>query len=105
MHDHTARTRVTMRNGVGYLVLEDIDTVAAALKGERAEFTSVTGQAAFPPERLIVTSSDVSTVQECSAESWVWQKRASELHYARQLAESPQDRVAATLERALAGDD
>jgi hypothetical protein len=100
MAEYIGRTRIVMRNGVNYMVVEEIDIVIDGLQYERAEFTSVTGQAAFPPERLVVTTSEVSVVQECSSEAWVWQQRAAELHYARQLEELPaQDRMAAAMER------
>lgn len=106
MAEHVGRTRIAMRNGITYLVLEEIDDVIAALENKAAEFTSVTGQSAFPPERLVVTVSEVSVVQECSLESWVWQQRAAELHYARQIQEqTPQDQMVAAFERIVGSED
>jgi hypothetical protein len=108
MADIIGRTRIALRSGTNYLAVEDIDHVVRALEGDRyAEFTSVTGQDAFPPERLVILVSEIASVQECSLESWIWNQRASELHYARQLEEvTAQDRMVSAFERiAGEGDD
>jgi len=101
MDDPIARTRLVMRNGLNYMLLEDFETVRVSLEqGGFAQFVSVTGQSAFPPERLCVQSAEVTSVQEVSIEAWVWQQRASELHYARQLEEqTAADKMVAALDR------
>lgn len=114
MQEDVGHTRLVLTRGTTYAVVETVDEVHEALKeasrsGMLFELTSVTGQSAFPPERLFVRADHVATIQEISFESWIWQQRASELHYARQIEEMPaMERHAAAAERlaaALEGGD
>jgi hypothetical protein len=79
-----------------YLVRTSTDQQA-----DRAEFTSVTGQDAFPPEAASSFWCPRSVQLARNLES------ASELHYARQLEEvTAQDRMVSAFERiAGEGDD
>jgi hypothetical protein len=102
MTEYIARTRIWLRNA-SYLLAEPFDEVLDKIRGgEDAVFTSLTGQAAFPPERIWFAVGEVLSVQECSPESWVWQQHADEVHYARQiqdLGQSPAERQVAAQER------
>lgn len=113
MSDSVGRTRLVTRNGMNYAVTDHLESILRQLEGakdnEMLEVLSVTGQGAFPPERLFVRVGELSVVQEISAESWVWQQRAAELHYARQIADvRPEERYAQAAEmmaQAIRGED
>ena len=98
------RTRLAMKNGVNYAVVEDMEYVYDAVENrEFATLMSVTGQEAFSPEPLVIRCSEVAAMQAISEESWIWQQRAAELHYARQLQETTSaERQAAAAERLAA---
>jgi hypothetical protein len=102
MTEYIGRTRV-WTSWTGFILTEPFDEVLAAIeRNEGATFTSVTGQAMMPPERIWFARGAILSLQECSAESWVWQQQADELHYARRLQELGQDpgeRLAAAQER------
>lgn len=114
MDEQRCHTRIGTRSGIYYVVQETIDEVRAQVeRGDWVELVSMTGQALMPPERLILRSEHIGSMQEISLEGWLWQKRADELHYARQMQElehNPQERLAEAQERIAAffasgGDD
>jgi hypothetical protein len=104
MHEHIGRTRIQLHNGTNYSVTATFADVSEGVADvEFATFLSVTGQAAFGAERLWLRVAEIASIQEISPESWIWQQRASELHYARMIEEMPaSERYAQAAERMAA---
>lgn len=103
------RCRVMTRQGVSFMLPESAQVVWATVKSrEWLEGETITGNELFPAEWTAIRCEDVTYVQSCSEEGWVWQKQADTLHYARLLEDDP-NRILADAQRriakALTGED
>lgn len=113
MDDPIGRSRIWTRTNAHFALSDDYETATQLIADTQDDdfiaFTSVTGQSAFPPEPLIIRRADIMAVSRISPTAWIWQRRADELHYARQIEDStPMDRyteVAQGLVDSLKGDD
>jgi hypothetical protein len=110
MDEQRCNARVGTTTRVFYTVLETVSEILEQVENLDHEgprwvlLTSKTGSSMFEPERLVILSEHIATVQEISEVGWLWQKQADDLHYARQLQDleaNSGDRVAAVQEQLL----
>lgn len=99
MTEQRGHARIFTRRGTTYATLETLEEIQAQIpdnadEGFFLDVQSVNGQAAFPPERLLIRLSEVASLQSISDEAWVWQEQADTRYYSQALDQSAQDRLA-----------
>lgn len=89
------RCRVMLRSGPSFVIEQDPVVIARCVRNDEwLDGYTVTGQALFPPEWTAIRCEDVTYVQAISTELWAWQQQADAKHYARTLADSPEQTYA-----------